>query len=64
MSASAYTNKGRLVKGYRSQEKARRHRVSLDIGTVIHFPNSTNITVDEGLKDIESDGWWYSWMSI
>lgn len=64
MSASAYTKKGRLVKGYRSQEEARRHRVRLDLGTVICLPDGTNITVEEGLKDVESEGWWYAWMSI
>lgn len=64
MSASAYTKEGRLVKSYRSQEEARRHRVRLNIGTVICLPNGTNITVEEGLKDVESEGWWYAWMSI
>lgn len=64
MSASAYTKTGRLVKGYRSQEEARRHRVRLDEGTVVFLPNGTNITVEKGLKDAESDGWWYAWMSI
>ena len=64
MSASAYTKDGILVKGYRSKEDARRHRVRLDIGTVICLPDGTNITVEEGLKDVESDGWWYAWMSI
>ena len=64
MSASAYTKTGRLVKGYRSQEEARRHRVRLDMGTVIYFPDGTNITVEEGLNDVQSQDWWYAWMSI
>ncbi len=64
MSASAYTKEGHLIKAYRSQEEARRNRARLDIGTVICLPNGTNITVEEGLKDIESDGWWYAWTTI
>lgn len=64
MSASAYTEKGRLIKGYRSQEEARNHRVRLDVGTVICLPNGTNITVEKGLKDVKSEDWWYAWMSI
>ncbi len=64
MSASAYTNEGKLIKAYRNQEEARRHRAKLDIGTVIYLPNGTNITVEEGLKDVESDGWWYAWTTI
>ena len=64
MSASAYTKGGHLIKAYRSQEEARCHRAKLDIGTVICLPNGTNITVEEGLKDVESDGWWYAWTTI
>ena len=37
MSASAYTKGGHLIKAYRSQEEARRHRAKLDIGTVIYY---------------------------
>lgn len=64
MSASAYTKEGCLVKAYRSQEEARFHRAKLDIGTVILLPNGTNITVEQGLTDIESEGWWYAWSTI
>lgn len=59
----AYTEKRCIVEPYKSQEEARRHRVTLKVGTIIYFPNGTNITVEEGLKDVESEGWWYAWMS-
>lgn len=65
MSASACTNDGVLVKGYRSKEEARCNRVRLGIGTVIFLPDGTNITVEKGLNDVKSDdGWWYAWTSF
>jgi hypothetical protein len=64
MAASAYTERGFLVKGYRSQAEARRHRSRLKKGTVVCLPDGQNITVEEGLKDVESGGWWYAWMSM
>lgn len=63
MSALAYTSTGSRVKGYMSQEEARRHRVRLEVGMKVYLPDGTNITVEEGLKDVESGGWWYAWMS-
>lgn len=62
MAASAYTMEGRLVKSYRTKDVARRNRVRLKVGTVVCLPNGTNITVEEGMKDVESEGWWYAWM--
>lgn len=61
MSASARSTKRPEIKGYRSQEDARRHRVDLDVGEIIYFPNSSQMVVDAGLKDTQSDGWWYAW---
>lgn len=70
MSASAYADKGgitgkrRLVKGYRNQKDARRHRIKMDVGTTVYLPNGTQITVEKGLKEVESEGWWYAWESF
>lgn len=60
-SASARSTNHSLIKGYRTREEARRSRTVLDVGEVIYFPNSMQITVEIGLKDAEVDGWWYAW---
>lgn len=62
--ASAYTITGLCLKAYISQEEARLNREKLEIGEVIYFPDGTKITVEEGLKEIESEGFWYAWTTI
>lgn len=64
ISASAYTDRGKLVKAYMSKEKARSHRSDLKAGTKLYLPDGTGVTVQEGLGEIESDGWWYAWKSV
>lgn len=64
MAASAVTDGGRLVKGYRNRDDARRHRSRLDAGTVIYLPNGMDVVVKEGLGEIQSDNWWYAWTTI
>ncbi len=61
MSASAKSTNHPLIKGYRTQADARRHRVGLSAGEVIYFPNGMQITTEVGLKDAQVDGWWYAW---
>ena len=64
MAASAITDGGHPVKGYRSKDDARRHRSRLDAGTVIYLPNGMDVVVKEGLGEIQSDNWWYAWTTI
>lgn len=64
MSASARTEDGKLVKGYRTQEDARRRRTKLAEGDVVYLPNGSSIKVEKGMKDIQSDGWWYAWSTL
>lgn len=64
VAASAVTDGGRLVKGYRNRDDARRHRSRLDAGTVIYLPNGMSVTVEEGLGEVQSDNWWYAWTTI
>lgn len=61
MSASARSTNHPLIKGYRTQEDARRKRVRLQAGEVVYFPNGMQITTETGLKDVQVDGWWYAW---
>ena len=61
---NAKTSEGKDIKGYPAQELARRHRVELRIGETIYFPNGMRITAEEGLKDVQVDGWWYAWSAI
>ena len=64
MAAAAYTEKGRLVKGYKSQEEARRHRVTVKVGVKIYLPDGSSVTATEGLQDIESAGWHYAYFGV
>lgn len=64
MSASARTENGDLVKGYRTQEDARRGRTKLAEGDVVYLPNGSIIKVEKGMKDVQSDGWWYAWTTL
>ena len=61
MAASAKSTNCPLIKGYRTQDDARRHRTGLSAGETIYFPNGMQITVEPGLKDVQCDGWWYAW---
>ncbi len=61
MSASAKSTNCPLIKAYRTQEDARRHRTYLKAGEVIYFPNGMQLTTEVGLKDTQVDGWWYAW---
>jgi len=61
MSASAKSTHHSLIKGYRTQEEARRHRTRLENGEIVYFPNGAQITAETGLKDVQIDGWWYAW---
>lgn len=61
MAASARSTNRPLIKGYRTQDEARRHRIDLAAGEIIYFPNGAQITTDVGLKDTQMDGWWYAW---
>ena len=62
--ALAYTEYGRPVKGYKSLEEARCHRVKLSIGTKLCFPNGTSTAVEIGSKETNIDGWYYAWIGI
>lgn len=61
MAASARSTNCPLIKGYRTQDDARRHRTDLEVGEVIYFPNGMQLTTEAGMKDAEVDGWWYAW---
>lgn len=61
MAASARSTQRSLIKGYRTQADARRHRVNLRTGEVIYFPNGTQTTTETGLNEAQIDGWWYAW---
>ncbi len=64
MTMTARTSTNRRVKAYFKQDLARRNRVDLQIGETIYFPNGMQIAVEEGLKDVQVDGWWYAWSAV
>lgn len=61
MSASARSTNCPLIKGYRTQEQARRNRTILQSGETVYFPNGMQCTTEVGLKDVQIDGWFYAW---
>ena len=62
--ALAYTGYGHPVKGYKTLEEARCHRMKLYVGTQLCFPNGSTTIVEIGAKETCIDNWYYAWIGI